>query len=103
MKKKNWKLLLIYAAIGIAVAGITGWFLYQENIKTLRVQARDTFDKALPEGLRKWNGIYVYYMSSGKFQLPNDSIDIKKDPIKIQMESEFGEKDFLYSIRKTPL
>lgn len=37
MKKKNWKLLLIYAAIGIAVAGITGWFLYQENIKTLRV------------------------------------------------------------------
>lgn len=100
MKKKNWKLLLIYAAIGIAVAGITGWFLYQENIKTLRVQARDTLGKALSEELQKWNGIYVYYMLSGKFQLPNDSIDIKKDPIKIPIASEFGKKDFLVPYEK---
>lgn len=100
MKKKNWKLLLIYAVIGIAVAGTTGWFLYQDRVKTLRAQARDTFGKALTEGLRKWNGIYVYYMSSGKFQLPDDSIDIKKDPIKIHMGSEFGKKDFLVPYEK---
>ena len=78
MKKKNWKLLLIYAAIGIAVAGITGWFLYQENIKTLRVQARDTFGKALSEELQKWNGIYVYYSYPVNFNCRMTPLILKK-------------------------
>ena len=34
------------------------------------------------------------------FKLPNDSIDIKKDPIKIPIASEFGKKDFLVPYEK---
>ncbi len=94
MKKEYWQLLLIYAFIGIVAAGFTGWFLYQYRLEYWQTQARDAFRSALQEETQKWKGIPMYLHLSGGFRLPDDSTDIKKEPIKLLLTSEYGQKEF---------
>ncbi|WP_289112703.1 hypothetical protein [uncultured Bacteroides sp.] len=94
MKKEYWQLLLIYAFIGIVAAGVTGWFLYQYRLEYWQTQARDAFRSALQEETQKWKGIPMYLHLSGGFRLPDDSTDIKKEPIKLLLTSEYGQKEF---------
>ena len=89
-KRERRQMLLIYVAIGIVAAVITGWFLYQNRMEFWKTQARSAFRVALGEELQKRNDIDVYFSSSGNIRLPDDSIDIKKEPIKVEMESEYG-------------
>ena len=100
-KRGRRQMLLIYVAIGVIVAVITGWFLYQNRMEFWETQARSAFRMALGEELQKRNEVDVYFSSSGNIRLPDDSIDIKKEPIKVEMESEYGKKDFLFLMKST--
>ena len=93
MKKEYWQLLLIYAFIGIVAAGFTGCFLYQYRLEYWQTQARDVFHSALQEETQKWKDIPVFRHFSGNFQL-DASIDIKREPIKLLLTSEYGQKEF---------
>lgn len=93
-------MLLIYVAIGIIAAVITGWFVYQNRMEYWETQARSAFRVALGKELQKRNEVDVYFSSSGNIRLPDDSIDIKKEPIKVEMESEYGKKDFFVPYEK---
>ena len=93
-------MLLIYVAIGIIAAVITGWFVYQNLMEYWETQARSAFRVALGKELQKRNEVDVYFSSSGNIRLPDDSIDIKKEPIKVEMESEYGKKDFFVPYEK---
>ena len=93
-------MLLIYVAIGVIVAVITGWFLYQNRMEFWETQARSAFRMALGEELQKRNEVDVYFSSSGNIRLPDNSIDIKKEPIKVRIESEYGVKDFFIPYEK---
>ena len=99
MKEKT-KLLMIYAAIGIIAAGITAYFLYQNRIEFWKAQACSTFRVALAKELHERSGIEVYFYANGKMSLPTDSIDLKKEPIKVWLKSELGERDFLIPYEK---
>lgn len=96
-------MLLIYVAIGVIVAVITGWFLYQNRMEFWETQARSAFRMALGEELQKRNEVDVYFSSSGNIRLPDNSIDIKKEPIKVRIESEYGVKDFLSLMKSIPI
>lgn len=93
-------MLLIYVAIGIIAAVITGWFVYQNRMEYWETQARSAFRVALGKELQKRNEVDVYFSSSGNIRLPDDSIDIKKELIKVEMESEYGKKDFFVPYEK---
>ena len=43
-KRERRQMLLIYVAIGVIVAVITGWFLYQNRMEFWETQARSAFD-----------------------------------------------------------
>lgn len=58
---------------------------------------------ALGEELQKRNEVDVYFSSSGNIRLPDNSIDIKKEPIKVRIESEYGVKDFLSLMKSIPI
>lgn len=87
-------MLLIYVAIGIMAAVITGRFLYQNRMEFWKTQARSAFRVALGEELQKRSDTDIYFSVNGNVRLLDDSIDIKKEPVKVHMESEYGEKDF---------
>ena len=59
-------MLLIYVAIGIIAAVITGWFVYQNRMEYWETQARSAFRVALGKELQKRNevrqGILGYRM-----------------------------------------
>ena len=97
MKKlgENLQMLLIYVAIGIISACITGYFLYQYKAGLWKAQACSALRTVLVQELQKRSGIDVYYSATGNMSLPSDSIDIKKEPIKVTIESEHGKKDFI--------
>lgn len=99
-KRERRQMLLIYVAIGVIVAVITGWFLYQNRMEFWETQARSAFRMALGEELQKRNEVDVYFSSSGNIRLPDNSIDIKKEPIKVRIESEYGVKDFFIPYEK---
>lgn len=99
-KRERRQMLLIYVAIGVVAAVITGWFLYQNRMEFWKTQARSAFRVALGEELQKRNEIGVYFSSSGNIRLPDDSIDIKKELVKVHMENEYGEKDFFIPYEK---
>ena len=99
-KRGRRQMLLIYVAIGIIAAVITGWFVYQNRMEYWETQARSAFRVALGKELQKRNEVDVYFSSSGNIRLPDDSIDIKKEPIKVEMESEYGKKDFFVPYEK---
>lgn len=96
MKKlgENLQMLLIYVAIGIISACITGYFLYQYKAGLWKAQACSTLRTALKQELQKRDSKDIYFATSGNTSLPSDSIDIKKEPIKVTIESEYGKKDF---------
>lgn len=100
MKKNDLKLLLIYVAIGVIAAGVTAWFLYQNRMEYWRAQASSAFRVALMGEMQKRGGTDVYFHLEGKVSLPDDSIDIKKEPIKVQMESKYGKKYFVIPYEK---
>lgn len=100
MKMKDWKLLLIYAVIGIAMAGITGRSLCQKHWETDKEQASRTFGLALEDELQKWKGVKVNVVSSGNKKLPDNSIDIKKEPIKVEMNFGQGMKSYVIPYEK---
>ena len=63
-------MLLIYVAIGIIAAVITGWFVYQNRMEYWETQARSAFRVALGKELQKRNEVDVYFSSSGNIRLP---------------------------------
>lgn len=103
MKKRrdNLELLLMYVAIGIIGACITGYFLYENKKEFWEEQARDTFYEALTKEMQKRNGIETYYSMGGSIHLKIvDTIDKKKEPIIAYMKSEYGEKNFVIPYEK---
>lgn len=94
MKKADKILLLIGTLIGIVAAGAIGRSLYQSRLESGKEQARVAFRAALQEELQKWKGIKVDIYSAGDKNLPDDSIDIHKEPVRVTLDSEDGEKDF---------
>lgn len=96
MKMKDCKLLLIYAVIGIAMAGITGCFLYQNRME----QASRTFGLALEDELQKWKDVKVKVFSSKDRKLSDKSIDLKKEPIKVQVNFGQGIKSYMIPYEK---
>ncbi|MCR6503196.1 winged helix-turn-helix domain-containing protein [Bacteroides muris (ex Fokt et al. 2023)] len=92
--KKDWKLLLMYAFIGIVAAGVAGCFLYKHRLKFWQMQARSVFPVALQEELQKWKEIDVHRSMSGNVRLPDDSVGMEKKPIKVSLESEYGKRDY---------
>ncbi len=99
MKEKT-KLLLIYTAMGIIAAGITAYFLYQNRMEFWKAQACSAFRVALVKELHERSGIEIYFSRSGNISLPTDSIDLKKEPIEITLESEYGRRNFLIPYEK---
>lgn len=101
MKKEDKIWLWLYALIGIVAAGVTGWCLCQNRQDFWRTQARSAFRMALQEEMRKWKDIDVfYYTAPGTRRLSDDSIYIKKAPMKVSLTSEYGKKDFLIPYEK---
>ncbi|MCD8094253.1 MAG: hypothetical protein LUF01_16145 [Bacteroides sp.] len=102
MKKlgENIQMLLIYVAIGIISACITGYFLYQYKAGLWKAQACSALRTALKQELQKRDSKDIYFATSGNASLPSDSIDIKKEPIKVTIESEYGKKDFIIPYEK---
>lgn len=101
MKKEDKIWLWLYALIGIVAAGVTGWCLCQNRQDFWRTQARSAFRMALQEEMRKWKDIDVFIgREKGLIRLPDDSIYIKKEPMKVSLTSEYGEKDFLIPYEK---
>lgn len=94
MSKEDKILLLICMLIGIVMAGITGRFLCQSRLEIGKEQARGAFCAALQEELRKWKGIDVCISSSGNKQLPDDSIDINKESVKVTLDNGHGDRDY---------
>lgn len=101
MQKKDWIKLLEYVFIGVVAAGIAGWCLYRNQLKFKQEQAHDAFCVAMHGELLKWSGVDVYFYSSGNRRLTNDSTAIKKESIKVSLESdECGLKDYLIPYEK---
>lgn len=100
IKKENLKLLLLYVAIGLIAAGTTAWFLYQNRIEYWKAEASRALRVALMKEIQKRSEIKMYFYSDGNVSLPNDSVDIIKNPIRVTMESEEGKKDFVIPYEK---
>ena len=98
--RESTKQLLIYAAIGIIAAGITAYFLYQNRMEFWKVQACSTLRVALAKELHQRSGTEVYFSRNGNISLPTDSSDLKKEPIKVWLKSELGERDFFIPYEK---
>lgn len=94
MKKDDRILLWIYVAIGVVVAGVTGWFLYQDRQEFWHTQARGAFGIALTEELQKWEAFDVYVNSTGNRKLPKNPIDQKQELVKVSMETGWGKMDY---------
>lgn len=95
MKKEDWIELLIYVAIGVLAAGVTGRFLYQSRREFRQAQAGSAFGMALQEELQKWKDIDVYIKLSGNYSLPDDSIEQEKALVKVSVESDYDKRECL--------
>lgn len=100
MKMKDWKLLLIYAVIGIAMAGITGRSLCQKHWETDKKQASRTFGLALEDELQKWKDAKVKVVLPEGVKLPDTSIGIKKEPIKVEINFGQGMRSYVIPYEK---
>lgn len=100
-ERENLELLLICMVIGIIAACITGYFLYENKKEYWEVQARDTFYEALTEEMQKRSGMEVFFCTKGNIHLSVvDSVDKKKEPITVFMETEYGKKNFVIPYEK---
>lgn len=87
--------------IGIIAACITRYFLYENKKEYWEVQARDTFYEALTEEMQKRSGMEVFFCTKGNIHLSVvDSVDKKKEPITVFMETEYGKKNFVIPYEK---
>lgn len=93
-------MLLIYIIIGMLSSGVTGYFIYRDKVNFWKAEAFDAFTRALVEELQSREGMEIYFASSGTIGFPVDSIERKKEPIKVSMRSEYGKKDFLIPYEK---
>ena len=99
-KGKRRQMLLIYVAIGIMAAVITGRFLYQNRMEFWKVQARSAFRVVLEEELQK-RKMEVPFHVQGNIDLSTmDVNDQKKEPITVSLMSKYGEKDFIIPYEK---
>ena len=71
-------MLLIYVAIGIIAAVITGWFVYQNRMEYWETQARSAFRVALGKELQKRNEVDVYFSSSGNIRVKRTFLFLMK-------------------------
>lgn len=94
MKKDDWIGLGVCVLIGLVAAGITGWQLCQKRLSVWRPLAREAFHAALMEEIQKRNTGGVYMNFSGNYNLPADSAGHNEEPVRVQLESEYGRKDF---------
>lgn len=88
---ESTKRLFIYLAIGVAVAIITAYFLYQDRKVFWEEQARGAFVEVIKKEVQKRSGAEVYFASSGNVKLPVE----KKGPITVTLESKDGKKDYI--------
>jgi len=93
-QKKELQEFSIYAVIGIVVAVVTSCFLYQRKMDSWKTEARSDFQTALQEELQKRDIINVYFCGFGNIRLSDDSIEIKKEPLKVRLQTGSGEKVF---------
>lgn len=95
MKEEDRIWLWVYALIGVVAAAVTGWCLCQNRQEFWQIQARSAFRVALQKEMQKWKKIDVYYYEEEGFRrLPDDSIYLKKEPMKVPLENEHGPKTF---------
>ena len=94
MKKNGWTGLGVCVLTGLVAAGITGWQLYQKRLEMWRSLAREAFHAALMEEIQKKNTGEVYINFSGNYNPPVDSAGHNEEPVRVQLESEYGRKDF---------
>ncbi len=99
-KKIDVQFLLIYIAVGIVVAAVTAWALYQNRTEYWRAQACKTFQKALIQELQKRDTMDVFFLSSGTSELSSKFDKDKKESVKRKITSEFGEKEFIIPYEK---
>ena len=93
--KKNGRIGLgVCVLIGMVAAGITGRLLYRERLETWRTQARETFHAALMEELQEKDTMEVFLDFSGNLHLPDASIALNQESIKVPLKSKYGKKDF---------
>lgn len=76
------------------VAVVTSCFLYQRKMDSWKTEARSDFQTALQEELQKRDIINVYFCGFGNIRLSDDSIEIKKEPLKVRLQTGSGEKVF---------
>lgn len=99
--RKDRILPLIVAAIGMAATCIVGHRLYQREHTYWQETARSTFREALDEELQRRNYIEVPFYSNRRIKLSvMDSVDRKKEPIYVPLQSEHGLKTFCIPFEK---
>lgn len=89
--KEKLTTLLIYVAIGVVGARVTGYFLYQNRMEFWKAQAHDAFYEALKVEMQKRSGIEVYYATSGNVSLAEEM----KEPKTVTMGSGYGKRDYI--------
>lgn len=103
MKKDDWIGLGVCVLIGLVAAGIIGWQLCQKRLAVWRPLAREAFHAALMEEIQKRNTGGVYMNFSGNYSLPADSAGHNEEPVRVQLESEYGRKIFGFPMRSMPI
>lgn len=93
-------MLLIYVAIGIIAAAVTGWFLYRNRVEYWKSQACSTFRVALWEELQKRNKEVPYYLQGSIDLSAMDANDRKKEPKTVSLLGKYGEKEFTIPYEK---
>ena len=91
--RESVKLLLIYIAIGVIVAGITTYFLYQDRKEQWNEYARETFTEALKEEIQKRSEMKVYFATQGETSLSSRE---KEFPEEVTLKGKNGKR--IYSI-----
>lgn len=87
--RENIKLLLITLVIGIIVAGITAYFLYQDRKEQWNEYARKAFTEALKEEIQKRSEVKVYFATQGQVGLSSPE---KEFPTEVPFTSKCGKK-----------
>lgn len=86
--RENIKLLLVYITIGVTVAGITTYFLYQDRKEQWNEYARKAFTEALKAEIEKRNEMKVYFVTQGETSLSSPE---KEFPKEVRLKSKHGE------------
>lgn len=91
------RLQLIGVVIAVVTAVITGWRLHQFRLELWQTQARASFREVVAEEMQKKSKMDTYYATSGDVNLSEDTIYSAEEPVKVEMLSGYGRKEFLIS------